>query len=103
MGQFAVGVETDDGLTGYGAGGGGAAGVHVVETELRRIRVCPHRGSEVWALHAIASLDPDPLAESGRPWVDWVDGQPEIAVGSITVGNAPGFGVRLPVPGGQKC
>ena len=62
------------------------------------IRVCPHRGSEIWALHAIASLDPDPLAESGRPWIDWVNGQPGIAGGSVSLGNAPGFGVRLPVP-----
>lgn len=66
------------------------------------IRVCPHRGSEIWALHAIASLDPDPLAESGRPWIDWVNGQPEISGGSVSIDNAPGFGVRLPVPGGQK-
>ncbi len=66
------------------------------------IRVCPHRGSEIWALHAISSLDPHPLAESGRPWIDWVNGQPEISGGSVSIGNAPGFGVRLPVPGGQK-
>ncbi len=33
------------------------------------IAVCPRRGSEVWALHAMAALDADPLAESGRPWM----------------------------------
>ncbi len=58
-------------------------------------RVCPHRGSEVWALHAIAALDPEPLAESGRPWIDWVEGQPEIVDGKIQLGNAPGFGVTF--------
>ena len=57
------------------------------------IRVCPHRGSEIWSLHAICSVDPNPLAESGRPWIDWVAGQPEIINGEIKIGNAPGFGV----------
>ncbi len=61
------------------------------------VRVCPHRGSEIWALHAIASIDPDPLAESGRPWIDWVNGQPEIVNGSVTNGSASGFGVGLPI------
>ena len=60
------------------------------------VRVCPHRGSEIWALHAIASIDNDPLAESCRPWIDWVNGQPEIADGRVSVGSANGFGVRLP-------
>ncbi|MDP6780032.1 MAG: enolase C-terminal domain-like protein, partial [Candidatus Latescibacteria bacterium] len=58
-------------------------------------RVCPHRGSEVWALHAIASIDPDPLAETGRPWMTWVEGQPPIENGVIRLGDAPGFGVRF--------
>ena len=69
------------------------------------VRVCPHRGSEIWALHAIAAIDPDPLAESRRPWIDWVNGQPEIADGCVTLGGVPGFGVRLPSRpgrGGQK-
>jgi len=57
-----------------------------------QVRVCPHRGSEVWSLHAIAALDPQPLAESGRPWMDWVDG-PEIRDGRIEVGAGLGFGV----------
>src|SRR5262249_10114768 len=35
MGQILVAVETDAGLTGYGVGGGGAAGIHVVRTVLR--------------------------------------------------------------------
>ena len=32
LGQILVMVETDDGLTGYGVGGGGQAAVHVIET-----------------------------------------------------------------------
>lgn len=59
------------------------------------LRVCPHRGSEVWSLHAIAALDPDPMAESGRPWMGFVKGQPEVINGTITVGGAPGFGVHF--------
>ena len=59
------------------------------------LRVCPHRGAEVWALHAIAALDPDPLAESGRPWMTWVGGQPPVQDGWIEVADAPGFGVAI--------
>lgn len=59
------------------------------------LRVCPHRGSEIWGLHAIAALDRQPLAESGRPWMTWVDGQPEIIDGLITLGDSPGFGVLI--------
>lgn len=58
-------------------------------------RVVPHRGSEIWGLHAIAALDPEPLAESGRPWIKWVEGQPDIINGKITLGDAPGFGVTF--------
>jgi L-rhamnonate dehydratase len=36
------------------------------------LRVCPHRGAELWGLHALAALDPEPLAKSGRPWMTWV-------------------------------
>ena len=59
------------------------------------LRVVPHRGAEVWGLHAIAALDPEPLAESGRPWMTWVRAQPEIEQGVIRLGGAPGFGVQL--------
>lgn len=59
------------------------------------VRVCPHRGCEVWALHAIAALDSDPLAESGRPWMGFVQGQPEVVQGMITLPDAPGFGVTF--------
>lgn len=59
------------------------------------LRVCPHRGAEVWALHAIAAVDPNPLAESPRPWMSWVTGQPPIVEGTIRLGDAPGFGVNI--------
>lgn len=57
------------------------------------VKVRPHRGSEVWALHAICGLDPDPLAESGRPWMTWVQGQPAVKDSEVTLGNGIGFGV----------
>jgi L-alanine-DL-glutamate epimerase-like enolase superfamily enzyme len=59
------------------------------------VKVCPHRGAEVWALHAIAALDPDPLAESGRPWMTWVEGQPVMHHGVIQLGQEAGFGVTF--------
>ncbi len=59
------------------------------------LRVCPHRGSELWALHAVAALDREPLAESGRPWMSWVGGQPPIVDGFITLADASGFGVKI--------
>jgi L-rhamnonate dehydratase len=59
------------------------------------LRVCPHRGAEVWGLHALAALDPQPLAETGRSWMTWVGGQPEIVDGYIEINDAPGFGVRI--------
>lgn len=59
------------------------------------LRVCPHRGAEVWSLPALAALDPQPLAESGRPWMTWVGGQPPIVDGYIDVPDAPGFGVVI--------
>jgi L-alanine-DL-glutamate epimerase-like enolase superfamily enzyme len=62
------------------------------------LRVVPHRGCEAWALHAIAALDPRPLAEEGRPWMTWVKGQPEIEDGQIALVAQPGFGVTLDAP-----
>jgi len=59
------------------------------------LRVCPHRGAEVWGLHAIAALDEQPLAESGRPWMSWVGGQPPIVDGSTMLDDQPGFGVDI--------
>ena len=59
------------------------------------LRVCPHRGAEVWALPALAALDPQPLAESGRPWMTWVGGQPPIKGGWIEPPDGAGFGVTI--------
>lgn len=59
------------------------------------VRVCPHRGAELWSLHALAALDPAPLAESGRPWMTWVGGQPDIEAGHIVVPDRPGFGAII--------
>lgn len=60
------------------------------------VRVVPHRGSEIWSLHAIAALDPEPLAESGRPWMTWVGGQPPIADGRVSLPEeGSGFGVEI--------
>ena len=59
------------------------------------VRVCPHRGAEVWALHALAALDSQPLAESGRPWMTWVGGQPAIVNGAIAAPTGPGFGTII--------
>ena len=59
------------------------------------LRVCPHRGCEIWALHAIAALDRNPLAETGRPWMTWVTGQPVIHNGVIELSDRPGFGLTF--------
>ncbi|HUG20850.1 MAG TPA: mandelate racemase/muconate lactonizing enzyme family protein [Planctomycetaceae bacterium] len=59
------------------------------------LRVVPHRGAELWSLPALSALDPSPLAESGRPWMSWVGGQPSIESGTVTVPDRPGFGVEI--------
>lgn len=59
------------------------------------IWVVPHRGSEVWGLHAILALADRPLAEGGRPWVTWVDGAPTIVDGMVAAPTGPGFGVSF--------
>ena len=59
------------------------------------LRVCPHRGCEIWALHAIAALDSNPLAETGRPWMTWVAGQPDVQNGVIELSYRPGFGLTF--------
>jgi L-alanine-DL-glutamate epimerase-like enolase superfamily enzyme len=59
------------------------------------IWVVPHRGSEVWGLHAILALADTPLAEAGRPWVTWVEGAPPIEQGTIHAPRGPGFGVTF--------
>lgn len=59
------------------------------------IKVCPHRGAEVWALHAIAALEPnDPLPEAGRAWLTWLINAPRPDRGWISLRDEPGFGVE---------
>lgn len=58
------------------------------------LRVCPHRGCEPYALHAIAALDHHPLAESPRTWFNCLQGAPAIENGRIHPNTAPGFGVE---------
>lgn len=59
------------------------------------VRVVPHRGGESWGLHGVASLCDPPLAESGREWMSWVGGQPDIVDGVIRLPDRPGFGVEI--------
>ena len=59
------------------------------------IWVVPHRGSEVWGLHATLALADRPLAEGGRPWITWVQGAPAIVDGTIGPPTGPGFGVTF--------
>lgn len=60
----------------------------------RGVRVCPHRGSEPFALPAIAALDSSPLAESPRSWFQCLTGAPRINQGKIQVSRKTGFGVE---------
>ncbi len=66
--------------------------------EKANLRVCPHRGFEPFALHAICALDAQPLAESPRTWFNCLAGFPQIRDGMIHLQNAPGFGVSLQTP-----
>ena len=50
-------------------------------TEGTDVVVCPHRGAEAWSIHAIGALSSEPFAESGRPWMTWVGGTPELGFG----------------------
>jgi len=59
------------------------------------LRVCPHRGCEPFALHAIAALDNEPLAESPRIWFNCLNRAPIIDGGVIQVEDRPGFGVDV--------
>jgi L-alanine-DL-glutamate epimerase-like enolase superfamily enzyme len=59
------------------------------------IWLVPHRGCEVWGLHAIAALADRPLAEDGRPWITWLRSQPPVIDGHITPPSGPGFGVEV--------
>ena len=73
------------------------------------VRVVPHRGSEVFGLHAVLALEAGvPLAESGRPWMDWVGGRELVAGRARLAPDGPGFGVDLErsmyaqIGGGEK-
>ena len=59
------------------------------------VPIIPHRGAELWSLHAIAAVIDNPLAESARPWMHWVGGQPEIKHGRIRPPDQPGLGVTI--------
>ncbi len=59
------------------------------------LKVILHRGCEPYALHALAALDPQPLAESPRTWFNALHGAPRIERGIIKLTDAPGFGVSL--------
>jgi L-rhamnonate dehydratase len=59
------------------------------------LKVLLHRGCEPFALHALAALDPEPLAESPRTWFKALSGAPEITDGTIRLSDAPGFGVSV--------
>jgi L-rhamnonate dehydratase len=59
------------------------------------LTVLLHRGCEPFALHALAALDPKPLAESPRSWFKCLAGAPEIHKGTIRLTDAPGFGVSV--------
>lgn len=50
LGQIVVEIKTESGLTGIGVGGGGAAGIHVIETVLRDF-LLGRDASEVETLH----------------------------------------------------
>jgi L-rhamnonate dehydratase len=65
--------------------------------QARGVRVCPHRGSEAFALPAIAALDLQPLAESPRSWFRCLTGAPTIKQGKTQVTRAAGFGVDVDV------
>lgn len=59
------------------------------------IQVCLHRGCEPFALHTLAALDQEPLAESPRTWFNCFRGAPQIEKGVIRLTDAPGFGVSV--------
>ena len=59
------------------------------------LRVCPHRGSEPFALPAIMALDPTPLAESGRDWFRAISPPTRVERGRACCNTGLGFGVEL--------
>ncbi len=63
------------------------------------VRVCPHRGSEPFALPAIMALDPNPLAESGRDWFRVFKPSIDVEQGRATCNVGLGFGIELLMSG----
>ena len=59
------------------------------------LRVCPHRGSEPFAIAAIAAIDPTPLAESPRRWFRAISGMPDDRVESMQLTHGVGFAVDV--------
>jgi L-rhamnonate dehydratase len=59
------------------------------------VRVCPHRGSEAFALPAIIALDPRPLAESGRDWFKAITPPTRVEQGRASCNVGLGFGIQL--------
>jgi L-rhamnonate dehydratase len=59
------------------------------------LKVILHRGCEPFALHALAALDPHPLAESPRTWFNPFKGAPQIQKGVIRLNDKPGFGLEV--------
>ena len=51
LGQILIAIDTDCGITGYGVGGGGLAGIHVVKTVLRDLLIGrnPEDISQLWS------------------------------------------------------
>ncbi len=58
MGQILVAVDTDMGLTGFGVGGGGQAGMHVIRSVLRDVLLGqnPEQIEELWQAMYEATL-----------------------------------------------
>jgi L-rhamnonate dehydratase len=59
------------------------------------LRVCPHRGSEAYALPAIIGLDSNPLAESGRDWFKAITPLTCVEQGRASCNGGSGFGITL--------
>jgi L-alanine-DL-glutamate epimerase-like enolase superfamily enzyme len=59
------------------------------------VRVCPHRGSEPFALPAIMALDSRPLAESGRDWFTAINPPTTVDQGRASCNAGLGFGIEL--------
>ena len=81
--------------------GGVTATLRIVEeARAAGVPVVPHRGGEPWGLHVIAGTACEDLAElvlgnrHAAPGMLWLDA-PEPMDGYLTLGDAPGFGVRL--------